>query len=166
MRKGQRRGGALLSPDAKRSLIARIEENQEAIDAIDGKRNDDTGVMLSPKDCGDVNRGAIEARLERDKKALETYDPANHRFSGRERDKAEVRRKELIESIQKRMLTAKEFYASPVSDISGFNRAVNAFLKSEENPSFKKDVAEFQYLSRLLEPDDIEYAKIENYRPQ
>lgn len=164
--KKKTRGGDYLSPSAKRTLIARIEEKEDELAAIDGKKNDDTGVMLTPGQCGEVNRGAIEASLQRDKRALATLDPSNHRFSGKEREKSEARRKELLESIQKRMLTAKEFYASPVSDVAMFNRAVQAFLKSEADPSFKKDVSEFRYLSRLLEPEDPEFANIENYRPQ
>lgn len=166
MRKGHRRGGELLSPDAKRTLIARIEEKKEELAAIKGKTHDDTGIMLSPGECAELNVGAIEASLKRDERALEALDPSNHRLSGQARIRAEVRRKELLDSIKSRMLTAKEFYASPVKDVSEFNRAVQTFLKSESDASFKKDVAEFKHLSRLLEPEDPEFANIENYRPQ
>lgn len=127
-------------------------------------------VMMPVKQVIDVDLGAIDARIRRNKKALEAFDPAQRRLTGADRQRAEKRYAELSEILPERMLTHEEmdYFPSATDTLkdSLYRQAVDkAAAKGNENsPEFSRLAQEWKQLGRILWPDEPERSNTQSLR--
>jgi hypothetical protein len=125
---------------------------------------------LPVKQVIDVDLGAIDARISRNKKALAAFDPAQRRLTGADRQKAEKRYFELSEILPDRMLTHEEmnFFPSVTDEMKdqAYRKAVDkAAAKGNENsPEFGRLAQEWKQLGRILWPEDPEKSNTQSLR--
>lgn len=125
---------------------------------------------LAARDAHGVDLGVHRTKLAQMKAKMAAMSPFNRRISGAKRAAAENRRKQLIEQITPLMLSIAERDAFPsVTDSlkdANYRNAVRHALKGESSELYTRLVSEFRALSLGLNPDDPEFADIEQFRPE
>lgn len=161
----------LLSFSEKERLKARIRADDMLLrqcrgEAVDG----DPEIALGPtQSFAGFNVSNVLGRLKRNKAILERMDPANHRFQGAERQRAEKRMKELEEKLRKNMLSTYDMGYYPKKDSAekdaDYRRACDKSSRQEVgNEEFQRAAQEYKHLARRMDPDNPELANIERLR--
>lgn len=164
---------SLLTWSEKERLKNRIRADEDLLRQCRGQDTEGVGdVFLPPTQAYSAfNVGFVERRLKRNKLAMERMDPANHRFTGAERDRADKRRRELEAKMSKLMLSTYEmgYYPGRKKDTdlndSRYREACEKSFKQEVgNPEFQRMAQEHKELCRRLDPDNPGLANIERLR--
>jgi len=172
---GKGKGKAVLPVMSQREVADITAKIQADEDLKHGATNTPEDVALPDahlpvKQVIDVDLGAIDARINRNKKALEAFDPAQRRLTGSDRQKAEKRYFELSEILPERMLTHEEmdFFpsASDATKDQAYRKAVEkAAAKGNENsPEFGRLAQEWKQLGRILWPDEPDKSNTQSLR--
>lgn len=172
---GPQRGAApgrpvLLTITEKERLQRRIQADEEIIRQARGEDTEGVGeIFLGPtQSYGAFSVATVQKRLRRNKETLQRMDPANHRFTGVERQRAHTRIREIEEKLRKMMLTTYEMGAYPKKDHGrdgDYRRACEKSFRQEVgNPEFQRLAQEHKHLARRLDPDSPELANIERLR--
>lgn len=163
----------LASHSERERLINRIKSDETLIRQCRGLDTDGDGeIALGPtQSFAAFNVSGVEARLKRNKMMLQRLDPANHKFQGAERARADKRLRELAEKMRKQMLSTFEMGYFPKKDNaardSDYRRACDKSFKQEVgSPQFQEWAQEYKHLARRLDPDNPELANIEHLRPK
>lgn len=110
----------------------------------------------------EVNRGVLDAREKRIRNVLAEGAPDS--LSAAERTKLEADEKAMREKLVARMLPKTLMRLRPGS--LDFTKARNLLAKNEMSAEFNRDAAAWKNMRRQLDPNDPDFASLENIRPE
>jgi hypothetical protein len=165
----------VLSVKEVADLKTRIDNDEAYLEQLDKTPKDREGAAaeahLPASQVAEVGTDAVEKRIERNKRALATMDPANMKLSGAERQRWEKRYEELKEWLSNRMITVEEqnYFPSASDHVKdqNYRKAVAHAVSAdgEHSNEFISRAHEYKRLARVLWPEDPDMSNLENIRP-
>ena len=160
----------VLSIRERDDLNTKISGDEAMIKEVTGTPDGAHETHLPVAQYVDFDKGAVHARIRRNKNALEMMGPDAHRLTGAQRQKAEKEYFSIKKELAPFMLTLEMMDAFPSTKDAQKDQVYRRALrktqapKSEHSPWFLEKAYRAKRLARILWPDDPDKGNLENWR--